>query len=115
MSPDEAVSPVIGVILMVAITIILAAVIAVFVFSMAGTVQTGWGAQNLRKEAVRWQEQQRAMNPVENCPCYSENITFCQSRLDTIQDVSNCMKILCPQCYVVQETATVPATKEPPV
>jgi flagellin-like protein len=36
---DDAVSPVIGVILMVAITVILAAVIAAFVFGMAGNVQ----------------------------------------------------------------------------
>jgi flagellin-like protein len=36
---DEAVSPVIGVILMVAITVILAAVIAAFVFGLAGTSQ----------------------------------------------------------------------------
>jgi len=36
---DEAVSPVIGVILMVAITVILAAVIAAFVFGMAGDIQ----------------------------------------------------------------------------
>ena len=36
---DEAVSPVIGVILMVAITVILAAVIAAFVFGMPGNVQ----------------------------------------------------------------------------
>ena len=36
---DEAVSPVIGVILMVAITVILAAVIAAFVFGMAGSVK----------------------------------------------------------------------------
>ncbi len=36
---EEAVSPVIGVILMVAITVILAAVIAAFVFGMAGNVQ----------------------------------------------------------------------------
>jgi len=35
---DEAVSPVIGVILMVAITVILAAVIAAFVFGLAGGV-----------------------------------------------------------------------------
>ena len=35
---DEAVSPVIGVILMVAITVILAAVIAMFVFGLAGTI-----------------------------------------------------------------------------
>jgi flagellin-like protein len=38
-SNNEAVSPVIGVILMVAITVILAAVIAAFVFGMAGNVQ----------------------------------------------------------------------------
>jgi archaeal type IV pilus assembly protein PilA len=36
---DEAVSPIIGVILMVAITVILAAVIAAFVFGMAGNIQ----------------------------------------------------------------------------
>jgi flagellin-like protein len=37
---EDAVSPVIGVILMVAITVILAAVIAAFVFGMTGNVQT---------------------------------------------------------------------------
>ena len=37
---EDAVSPVIGVILMVAITVILAAVIAAFVFGMAENVQT---------------------------------------------------------------------------
>ncbi|MDN7023558.1 type IV pilin [Methanoculleus sp. FWC-SCC1] len=37
---EDAVSPVIGVILMVAITVILAAVIAAFVFGMAGNVET---------------------------------------------------------------------------
>ncbi|MBU4075274.1 MAG: type IV pilin N-terminal domain-containing protein, partial [Euryarchaeota archaeon] len=36
---EEAVSPVIGVILMVAITVILAAVIAAFVFGLGGTQQ----------------------------------------------------------------------------
>jgi len=36
---DEAVSPVVGVILMVAITVILAAVVATFVFGMAGDTQ----------------------------------------------------------------------------
>ena len=36
---EEAVSPVIGVILMVAVTVILAAVVAAFVFGMAGNVQ----------------------------------------------------------------------------
>ncbi|WAC04062.1 MAG: type IV pilin N-terminal domain-containing protein [Methanoregula sp.] len=39
MKNDDAVSPVIGVILMVAITVILAAVIAAFVFGMAGNIQ----------------------------------------------------------------------------
>ncbi|WOF16313.1 type IV pilin [Methanoplanus sp. FWC-SCC4] len=38
---EEAVSPVIGVILMVAITVILAAVIAVFVFGLAGDLESG--------------------------------------------------------------------------
>jgi len=37
---EDAVSPVIGVILMVAITVILAAVIAAFAFGMTGSVQT---------------------------------------------------------------------------
>jgi len=37
---EDAVSPVIGVILMVAITVILAAVIAAFVFGLAGTTST---------------------------------------------------------------------------
>ncbi|NLA39187.1 MAG: type IV pilin [Methanomicrobiales archaeon] len=37
---EDAVSPVIGVILMVAVTVILAAVIAAYVFGMAGTVDT---------------------------------------------------------------------------
>lgn len=37
---DEAVSPVIGVILMVALTVILAAVIAAFVFGMVGSISS---------------------------------------------------------------------------
>ena len=37
---EEAVSPVIGVILMVAVTVILAAIIAAFVFNMAGSMQS---------------------------------------------------------------------------
>ena len=37
---EEAVSPVIGVILMVAVTVILAAIISAFVFGMAGNIQT---------------------------------------------------------------------------
>lgn len=38
---DKAVSPVIGVILMIAITVILAAVIAAFIFGMAGDITSG--------------------------------------------------------------------------
>jgi len=37
---EDAVSPVIGVILMVAVTVILAAIIAAFVFGMAGNVKS---------------------------------------------------------------------------
>ena len=48
---DEAVSPVIGVILMVAITVILAAVIAAFVFGMAG------GISNTKNVAATAQQQ----------------------------------------------------------
>ena len=40
MKNEEAVSPVIGVILMVAITVILAAVIAMFVFNISGDMET---------------------------------------------------------------------------
>lgn len=53
---EEAVSPVIGVILMVAITVILAAVIAVFVFGMTDNVQTNHNvavtAKNVNDSAV---------------------------------------------------------------
>ena len=54
MKDEEAVSPVIGVILMVAITVILAAVIAAFVFGMAGTVKKTYnvGASATRQGAV---------------------------------------------------------------
>ena len=41
MERDSAVSPVIGSILLVAITVIIAAVIAAFVFGMVGDIQTG--------------------------------------------------------------------------
>ena len=57
---EDAVSPVIGVILMVAITVILAAVIASFVFGMAGSVQkTKAVAATARQEGnyymITWQ------------------------------------------------------------
>jgi len=52
---DEAVSPVIGVILMVAITVILAAVIAAFVFGMAGNIQsTKVVSMTATKNATGW-------------------------------------------------------------
>ena len=49
---EEAVSPVIGVILMVAITVILAAVIAAFVFGMAPPAKAP--SVQLRVTATRW-------------------------------------------------------------
>ena len=53
MKNESAVSPVIGVILMVAITVILAAVIAAFVFGMAGSVnKTKIVAASVQKPAV---------------------------------------------------------------
>ena len=53
---EEAVSPVIGVILMVAITVILAAVIAAFVFGMTDSVQTQKNvAVGLQKDGVNLQ------------------------------------------------------------
>jgi flagellin-like protein len=57
---EDAVSPVIGVILMVAITVILAAVIAAFVFGMAGGVQktktvAATAAQNGNDITVTWE------------------------------------------------------------
>ena len=55
---DEAVSPVIGVILMVAITVILAAVIAAFVFGMAGgiskTKNVAATVQRIQPTANQW-------------------------------------------------------------
>ena len=48
---EEAVSPVIGVILMVAITVILAAVIAVFVFGMTDDIQTSHTVAATAKQA----------------------------------------------------------------
>ena len=60
MKREDAVSPVIGVILMVAITVILAAVIAAFVFGMAGGVTktktvAATAKQTGTKMVVTWQ------------------------------------------------------------
>ena len=65
MKNDDAVSPVIGVILMVAITVILAAVIAAFVFGMAGNIQktklvAATVQQNGNNIIVTWQGGQDA-------------------------------------------------------
>ncbi|MDD1666743.1 MAG: type IV pilin N-terminal domain-containing protein [Methanomicrobiales archaeon] len=73
---EEAVSPVIGVILMVAITVILAAVIAAFVFGMAGGVtRTKSVAATARQSnatacVVTWQGGQ------DNAAVKTYNITF---------------------------------------
>ncbi len=60
MKREDAVSPVIGVILMVAITVILAAVIAAFVFGMAGGVTktktvAATASQNGNQVVVTWE------------------------------------------------------------
>ena len=51
MKREDAVSPIIGVILMVAVTVILAAVIAAFVFGMAGGVTRGKSVAATAKQA----------------------------------------------------------------
>jgi len=74
MKNEDAVSPVIGVILMVAITVILAAVIAAFVFGMAGNVQktkivAATAQQTGSNVTVTWQGGQ------DNGSCTSFNVT----------------------------------------
>jgi len=74
MKNEDAVSPVIGVILMVAITVILAAVIAAFVFGMAGNVQktkivAATAQQTGTNVTVTWQGGQ------DNGSCTSFNVT----------------------------------------
>ena len=71
---EDAVSPVIGVILMVAITVILAAVIAAFVFGMAGGVQktktvAASATQNGMSYLVTWQ------GGTDNSYCVGYNVT----------------------------------------
>ena len=72
---EDAVSPVIGVILMVAITVILAAVIAAFVFGMAGSVSktktvAATARQNGNDISVTWQGGQ------DNAYVSSYNVTL---------------------------------------
>ena len=79
---EDAVSPVIGVILMVAITVILAAVIAAFVFGMAGSVsKTKSVGASARQDGtayiVTWQGGQ------DNAYCTGYNVTFdCNNAAD---------------------------------
>src|SRR5512136_2734034 len=81
MKREDAVSPVIGVILMVAITVILAAVIAAFVFGMAsGVSKTKSVAATARQSnasacVVTWQGGQ------DNALVSSYNITFIDAAL----------------------------------
>jgi flagellin-like protein len=75
MKNEDAVSPVIGVILMVAITVILAAVIAAFVFGMAGNIQktkivAATAQQSGTNAVVTWQGGQ------DNARCSSYNVTL---------------------------------------
>jgi flagellin-like protein len=75
MKNEDAVSPVIGVILMVAITVILAAVIAAFVFGMAGNIQkTKVVAATVQQAgtniSVTWQ------GGSDNAACSTFNITL---------------------------------------
>ena len=75
MKKEDAVSPVIGVILMVAITVILAAVIAAFVFGMAGSVTKTKTVAATAKQvgndiAVTWQGGQ------DNAYVSSYNVTI---------------------------------------
>ena len=87
MKRTEAMSPVIEVILMVALTVILASVTAAFVFGMADI-----GEEQIRENAVQYQVEH--YQPV-NCTCYLENLTFCREFIDSEQ----CLKIVCPECY----------------
>ena len=75
MKREDAVSPVIGVILMVAITVILAAVIAAFVFGMAGSVSKSKAVAATARQTgnsivVTWQGGQ------DNGYVSSYNVTF---------------------------------------
>jgi len=75
MKNEDAVSPVIGVILMVAITVILAAVIAAFVFGMAGNIQktrvvAATAQQQGSNVTITWQ------GGNDNSACSSFNVTL---------------------------------------
>lgn len=90
---DEAVSAVIGVILMVAITVVLAAVIAAFVFGVGGTIKP---TTNLHFTSV-----QAAANDSE---C---KITAIATGTDSITDVTTDLKI---QVYVNDEIRSIPTS-----
>ena len=89
MKREDAVSPVIGVILMVAITVILAAVIAAFVFGMAsGVSKTKSVAATARQSnatacAVTWQGGQ------DNALVASYNITLLDAATPQYNNIAN--------------------------
>ena len=92
MKNEDAVSPVIGVILMVAITVILAAVIAAFVFGMAGNVQktkvvAATAQQSGNSVIITWQ------GGSDNAACSNYNVT-----VDGTQVMTNA------PCYVGNST-----------
>jgi len=88
---EDAVSPVIGVILMVAITVILAAVIAAFVFGMAGGVSktkavAGTARQIGNNVIVTWQGGQ------DNAVCAGYNVSITPSTGAIVTfDNNNCI------------------------
>ena len=85
---EKGVSPVLGVILMVAIAAILAAVITVFVFDMSSVGQTD---PKFREAAVKYQD-------TINCTCIKENQSFCEWQTEYY--TSTCYKVVCPECYL---------------
>jgi archaeal type IV pilus assembly protein PilA len=90
---EDAVSPVIGVILMVAITVILAAVIAAFVFGMAGNVS------KTRNIAVTATKQGQNITVTNNggpdiADLTSFNTTVYKNDGGTVNDATNLTKIV---------------------
>ena len=85
---EKGVSPIVGVILMVSITVILAAVIAAFVFGMSSVGQTD---PKFREAAVKYQD-------TINCTCIQENQSFCEWQTEYYP--STCYKVVCPECYL---------------
>src|SRR5512136_1206898 len=108
---EEAVSPVIGVILMVAITVILAAVIAAFVFGMAsGVSKTKAVAATARQSnatacAITWQGGQ------DNALVGSYNITLLDAANPQFNNIANTVGLTTAynQCTSGQDHVVVTA------